>query len=266
MSQREKPLSFGGRLRSVRQWWWIGGVCCALLTGSLTAADVKDLQALYQKGDYQECLRLAKSELEDNNYSQAWRLILIQAQLAVGDYEGANAAITEAIDRFPRNIPLRWYAYRMAADRGEPALAEQQLKAIDEYAGPRIRYLQEPETLTFLGRAVLQMGAEPKLVLDNFLLRARQLDPKYADAWLAAGELALAKHDFELAARTFEDGLKEAPEHPDLLHGLARAYAPSDRAVMVASLSKALEQNTNHVPSRLLIADHLIDAEEYEKA
>jgi tetratricopeptide (TPR) repeat protein len=266
MSQRETPLSFGGRLRSVRQWWWIGGVCCALFTGSLTAADVKELQALYQKGDYQKCLRLAKSELADNNYSQAWRLILIQAQLAVGDYEGANAAITEAIDRFPRNIPLRWYAYRMAADRGEPALAEQQLKAIDEYAGPRIRYLQEPETLTFLGRAVLQMGAEPKLVLDNFLLRARQLDPKYADAWLAAGELALAKHDYDLAARTFEDGLKEAPNHPDLLHGLARAYAPSDRAVMVASLSKALEQNTNHVPSRLLIADHLIDAEEYAKA
>lgn len=266
MSQREHHgavrrgiTPVGSRLFLALALWLVG------ITG-LHAADLKEVQALFQKGEYRECLRLTQAGLEDNNYSQAWRLLMIQAQLAVGEYAAADAAVKEALDRFPRNIPVRWYAYELAAAKGDQETAARQLKEIDDYAGPRLRYLQEPEVLTYLGRAALRMNAEPKLVLDNFLLRARQLDPKYVDAWLAAGELALAKHDYDLAARTFQDGLKEAPDHPDLLQGLARAYAPSDRTVMVVSLDKALEKNPNHLPSRLLIADHLIDSEQYAGA
>ncbi len=266
MSHREFPRLTKSGLLTGRVWGLVAFGISIAFSFPAPAAELKELQALYQKGEYRECLRLAKSELEDNNYSQSWRLLLLQAQLATGDYEGANAALAEALDRFPRNIPLRWYAHLMAAGRGETNAASQHLRAIDNYAGPNFRFLQEPEALTYLGRAALKMGAEPKLVLDNFLLRARKLDPKYVEGWLAAGELALDKHDYELAARTFQDGLKEAPGNPDLLHGLARAYAPSDRAVMVESLTSALEKNPHHLPSRLLIADHLIDSEEYERA
>ncbi len=266
MSQHEhlRPLSRGPRaLIGVARWVFIASLA---LTSGMRAAEIKELQELYQKGEYRECYRLAQSELEDNNYNQSWRLLLIQSQLALGEYEAASKSIGEALDRFPRNIPVRWHAYLLAAGRGESEAAARHLKEIDDYAGPRLRYLQEPEALTYLGKAALKMGAEPKLVLDNFLLRARQLDPKHADAWLAAGELALDKHDYDLAARTFQDGLKEVPDHPDLLQGLARAFAPSDRAVMIASLGKALEKNSNHLSSRLLIADHLIDSEDYTRA
>jgi tetratricopeptide (TPR) repeat protein len=49
-------------------------------------------------------------------------------------------------------------------------------------------------------------------------------------------------------------------------YGLARAYASGDRAVMMEELHQALEHNPNHVPSHLLMADHLIDAEEDKAA
>ncbi len=72
---------------------------------------------------------------------------------------------------------------------------------------------------------------------------------------MAAGELALEKHDYALAARTFQEGLKTFPDDPDLHFGLARAYAPSEPALAQASLEAALKVNTNHVPSLLLLAD-----------
>lgn len=266
MSESHEPQSFTGRSRFPLGAATLALIAGLLFSGPLFATDIKELQELYDKGEYQVCLQKARAELEDNNYSQSWRLIMVQCQLAVGDYDGVTKLLTESLDRFPRNIPLRWYDYLLAYKRGETNAAARDLKEIDDYAGPRLRYLQEAETLTYLGRAALRMGAEPKLVLDNFLLRARQMDRKYMEAWLAAGELALSKHDYDLAAKTFQEGLKEIPDNPDLLQGLARAYAPSDRAVMIESLKKALEKNPNHVPSLLLLADHLIDSEDYEQA
>jgi tetratricopeptide (TPR) repeat protein len=76
----------------------------------------------------------------------------------------------------------------------------------------------------------------------------------------------LDKHDFALAAQTFQEGLKKHPADPDLHLGLARAYKPSDRTLMLASAETALKLNTNHVPSLLLLGDHWIDAEDYAAA
>jgi len=84
--------------------------------------------------------------------------------------------------------------------------------------------------------------------------------------YLAIGELALDKNDAELAAKTFSEGLKNFSEDADLHYGLARAYASGDRGAMMHELDQALEYNTNHVPSHLLLADHLIDAEEEKQA
>ena len=237
--------------------------------GAVQAADsvtLQDLQNHYLKGEYETCIDKAKEHLEQHQHSQYWRVILIKAHLAVGEVDEAMQVLEEAMDRFSRSVALRWIRYELAQLEGDFETAAAELKEIDDYAGPRLRYLQDPEHLVLLGRAALAMGAEPKLVLDNFFSRAQQSDPNYAEAWLAAGQLALDKHDFDLAARTFETGLAEVPDHPDLLHGRAQAYASSDRMVMLESLINALNVNTNHVPSHLLLADHLIDAEDYDAA
>src|SRR5204863_8156047 len=80
------------------------------------------------------------------------------------------------------------------------------------------------------------------------------------------GQLALDKHDYALAARKFEEGLKQLPDDPELQYGVARAYAPSDQAATLSSLETVLERNSNHVGSLLLLIDHTIDAEDYAEA
>lgn len=248
--------------------WWPAVVLLLLIVGAGPArsATLKDLQDHYDQGEYRKCLDAATAELEDNRYREGWRTLLVKAHLAVGNYDEAQAALDEALERFPRSIALRWLAHESLSARGDHEGAAQQLRDIDRLAAPSLEYLQSPEILMLLGRAMVKMGIEPKLILDNFYQRCREIDPKYAGGWLASGELALDKHDYALAAQIFENALKEIPEHPDLLHGVARAYAPSDRMVMVGALTEALEANPNHVPSHLLLADHLIDSEQYSEA
>src|SRR5207249_8789769 len=91
-------------------------------------------------------------------------------------------------------------------------------------------------------------------------------EPRLRDVYLASGNLALEKHDFALAAKKFEAGLKELPDDPELHYGLARAYAPSVPALMIGSIEAALERNSNHIGCLLLLADHSIDAEDYAEA
>jgi tetratricopeptide (TPR) repeat protein len=110
------------------------------------------------------------------------------------------------------------------------------------------------------------LGADPKSILEKLYGVAQKADPNYRESYLASGELALSKHDFALAAKSFNEALKKFPDDSDLLNGLARAYQPNARSRMLELLKTALEKNKNHVPSLLLLVDHALDAEEYDEA
>ena len=69
--------------------------------------------------------------------------------------------------------------------------------------------------------------------------------------------MALAKNDYELASKSFSQGLKKFADDPDFHFGLARSYAPSDRLQMLASLDATLTRNTNHVDSYLLLVEEM---------
>ncbi|HEX5399445.1 MAG TPA: tetratricopeptide repeat protein, partial [Verrucomicrobiae bacterium] len=125
---------------------------------------------------------------------------------------------------------------------------------------------QNGADLVAIGQALLLLGVEPRLVLENCFQRAEQMDPPAREAFLAAGQLALDKHDFKLAADTFRAGLKKFPDDPDMNSGLAHAYESSDRGQMLLAIHAALAANPRHIPTLLLLADHLIDAEQYDEA
>jgi tetratricopeptide (TPR) repeat protein len=95
---------------------------------------------------------------------------------------------------------------------------------------------------------------------------AQKLEAPPREAFLAAGQLALDKHDFALAADTFRAGLKRFPGDPDLNAGLARAFETGNREQMLKAIQSALAANPRHIPSLLLLADHLLDAEQYQDA
>ena len=105
-----------------------------------------------------------------------------------------------------------------------------------------------------------------QVVLDKIYAPAQKADHDLRDVYLARGDLALEKHDFDLAAKAFDEGVRKHPEDPDLLFGLAKAHSTGEREVMGDSLEAALKADPRHIPSLLLIADNRIDAEDYDGA
>ena len=149
---------------------------------------------------------------------------------------------------------------------GSPLAAARSAREIQRLFSSRGWVYRDPRELVVCGRVALLGGMDPKMVLDQLYDRVKKSNPKLREVYLATGDLALEKHDFALAARVFQEGLKQLPDDPDLHFGLARAYAPSDQKLMLASLTTALEKNSRHVGSLLLLADHNIDAEDYAAA
>ncbi len=241
----------------------------------LTAADLDDAQNLFQKGDYAACIKLAQQAVGDSatRRDNDWPLLLARAQMAVGQYPQAQTTIERALRDFPNSIQLKLEAYYVFRANGHPDRARDMLEQIatflDQLNGPRggrLRSLLDPPGIVAMGNALLLMNKEPKLVLDNFFNQIKTLAPDTRDAWLSAGELALQKHDYQLAATNFADALTRFPDDPDAEFGLARAYAPGDIEAMGKCLQAVLDQNPNHVPAMLLLVDHQVDAEQYDDA
>ena len=237
------------------------------------AADLDQARALFLKGDYTGCIQQAQQAVNDSSWDDGWPELLARAQLAVGRYPAAEKTVTDALERFPSSITLKLLAYDIFRANGRAGRADDMLKelsgvleSLSSQGRSQMRFRLNPANLVALGKALLLMNVDPKPVLENFFDKAKQLDPDCREAFLATGELALDKHDYDLAARTFNDALKKFPGDPDVQFGLARAYAPSDQMRMGKSLAAVLESNTNHVPAMLLLADHLVDTEQYDEA
>jgi tetratricopeptide (TPR) repeat protein len=233
---------------------------------SLLGAELEEAQKLFRKGDYAECLSATEKGLAENPRSEEWPLLRVQTLMTVGRYTEARDALDAALKRDRRSIRLRLLGYDVFRQNGEPEKAAGLLQEINELGGTRMWAYQDPPNLIALGRAALLLGADPRRVLENFFDQVKKTAPRLRDVYLASGELALSKGDLELAAKTFDEGLQQCADDPDLLYGLARAYLPSDRPEMGNALEAALEQNPHHVPSHLLLAEHLIDGEQYEPA
>lgn len=235
-------------------------------------ADLKEAQELFLSGNYSRSLGIAEEVLKDpqnvinRKEREEWQLLSSKSMMMMGRYPEALRAITNRVAQDRRSIRLRWQAREVLRSNGDTAaansLAEEIIRLVSGYPG----YYRDAPNLVVFGQAALLGGVDPKRVLDTLFDAAKKDDPTYRDVYLAIGELALEKHDFALAAKRFEEGLKQHPKDPDLHYGLAQAYAPSSQTLMIASLQAALEHNTNHVSSLLLLADHNIDAEDYAEA
>lgn len=246
----------------------LGAICLSIgLNGSALGADPKAGQEQLLAGNYAACLALARTALRAEPDHEQWQLLLSQALLATGQYPEASNAITQAMARDRDSIRLRWQARQVLLCNGQVGPANDLTEAILRLASYHPTDYRQAANLVVVGQAALAAhAADPKRVLDTIFDAARKLDPDSRDVYLASGDLALEKHDFALAAKRFQEGLKHLPNDPDLHYGLARAYAPSDEALTMSSLEAALGRNSNHVDSLLLLADHNLDAEDYPAA
>jgi tetratricopeptide (TPR) repeat protein len=186
--------------------------------------------------------------------------------MVMGKYEEAAKAIEDALRYHPLSLYLLKLGHEANLYCSRPAIAAEKLSEIYRYATRSEIAIWDPTDLVALGKALLLQGTEPKLVLGELYNRALRLDPDCREAYLAIGELALDKQDYELAADQYRKGIEQFADDPDMHFGLAQAFYNSDRKSMIESLNAALYLNSNHVPTLLLLAEHQIDCEDYDSA
>src|SRR5580658_1186048 len=236
---------------------------CLCIVDMAAAQTVEETHKQFLHGDYEAVIRVAQKKVDGGAYPDDWRIMLVRSLLATGRYHEAYTNAAPAADSY--NLTLRLLTRETMIYENDDAGAKRQLAQIKEMIQRRFGDFQN-EDAPALGQALLLLGVEPRLVLDNCFRRAEKANPPLREAFLATGQLALDKHDYALAADAFRAGSKKFPNDPDLESGLARAFESGDQAEMSRHLEAALKVNPRHVPSLLLLADHLIDAEEYDQA
>jgi len=226
----------------------------------------RDAAGALRAGNYEQAIALAAADIEDLSVDHAAWTIAIEGLLALGRYDDALARTHDALAEIPASVRLHLLGFEAARFAGQPDVAAAFREQIRALLLGRRRYIPDESHLVDLGAAALLLGAEPRLVLENFLKPGQLATPPVRTAFLLAGRLALEKGDDGLAARTFQAGLKAFPDDPDLLAGLAAAFLDGDRRNLLEFAGRALVVNPRHVAARRLIAEHLIDAEDLEAA
>ncbi|MGV3532653.1 MAG: tetratricopeptide repeat protein, partial [Chthoniobacteraceae bacterium] len=230
------------------------------------AANIEELRKLYLKGEYASAAEQAGLEASQVRRSEELRVLQAQALVEIGRYADARAAIEEGLDESALSIQLRLAGYHIFRQNGDPERARQLLLELDQLVGLRDWAYKSAADRITIGRAALIVGADPKKVMDLFFSPVKKAEPEYRESYLASGELALDKSDFALAAKMFAEAQKKFPDDPQVQFGLARAYESSDTAAMLEAVEKTLKANPNHTGAYLLMANHGIDAEQYDRA
>ena len=243
--------------------------CIILILGSIRtvfALEVDDAREQFRTGQYAECLQSTQKAINNGAYSAQWRILKIKSLMAIGLYGQAAEDMDVVLFNYPVSIPLLELGYTAYLEGGHANRAGEVLRRIVRVGTNRdIRYLSPPDFVG-LGKSLLRLNYDARLILDEFFTRAIQNDPNCLEAYLAAGELALAKQDYELAAEQYSKALERFGTEPDAHYGLAKAFYASDRLSMIQSLDAALHINARHAPSLILMAEHQIDCEDYKGA
>jgi tetratricopeptide (TPR) repeat protein len=230
------------------------------------AADLAIARKEFISGEYSRCVTLCQEAMASFEYEEEWRVLLVKSLVAVGKYDQAGVVMSNALDRYSWSIPLRVLAHDVLPFAGQTNRAAEVLQEAQALVLRSDMRSRDSANLVAIGKAALLLGEDPRKVLDLIFEPARKANPDYRDTYLVMGDLALDKHDFDLASKHFNAGLKKFPDDPDMHFGLARAFQPGDRKKMLQHVNDTLEQNTNHVGAMLLLVDHLVAGEEYEAA
>lgn len=242
--------------------------CAGLFLGNIAASaqTLEKTESQFIAGDYNTVINVARKKVDAGEYLDTWRILLVKSLLAVGRYPEARTNVMSALDDYPGSIRLRLLAREADLYQNDVPDANRQLSQIKFLIERRGRYDQTADNLVAMGQALILLGVEPRIVLQNCFQPACDADPPSRDGWLARGQLALDKHDFALAADTYRDALKKFPGDPNMEAGLAEAFATSDSEQTLKALNAAFETNPKNIRGLLLLADHSIDAEKYVDA
>jgi len=229
------------------------------------AQTLEDTEQEFLQGKYQDVIMTAKKQVAEGSSSD-WRILLVRSLLAVGRYGEAYTNAQNGLTDYPIRLRMFLLAREAARYENDPRGANRMLSAVQDFIEQRRGLNSGGENLVAMGEAMILLGVEPQIVLENCFRQAERMDPPPREAFLATGKLALNKHDYSLAADAFRAGLKKFPDDPDMNAGLAEAFESGNREEMMKAIEAALKVNPHHVSALLILADHLIDAEQYDEA
>ncbi len=230
------------------------------------AADITEAIAAYRSGKYDEAISLAAEAIEAGRESEEWHHVRIESQMTLGQYADARWSLAVGLERFPNSIRLRWTGVDVQRYNGDSPLAEETLGEIGELLDKSAWRYRDAANQIAAGWYFLHRGADAKGVLNEYFNKVKRAAPRLPHGFIAAGELALAKNDYGLAATALEEAAKLSPDDPDVHFGLAHAYAESDAKRSQAALDAALKLNPRHVPSLLRKVDEHVSEEQYDEA
>jgi predicted Zn-dependent protease len=251
---------------------WSRCSCFVLCLGWVFAFDaqaappIDDLRTKLRAGEYEAVIRGATQGIGQRQFGEDWYLVKADAELALGRYQDAWKTVQAGLQRYAWSIRLRAIGIPAARFAGDSERAIAFIAEIQDLAGRAAWRYSDAENLIALGRVALLAGADARAVLETFYDPVLQQYPTHREALLAAGELALAKHDADLAAELFSSGIKHYPDDAELQFGLARSLAASHSDQANLALQAALKANPRHVAALLFRVESLIDQERYEQA
>ena len=239
-------------------------LCCFIPARAL-AQTFDETQERFLKGEYGEVIQTAQKKV-DAGTTTDWRILLVKSLLTVGRYRDAHTNALAGLGGYNPDFRLLLLAREAAFFQNDATNASKRLDEMKSLLDRRSASYATGENLVAIGQALLLLGVEPRLVMENCFRRAERLDSPPREAFLATAQLAQEKHDFALAADTYRAGLKKFPNDPDFFGGLAQAFETGNRQEMLKNIKAALAINPRHIPSFLLLAKHKIDAEDYDEA
>ncbi|MEP3482751.1 MAG: tetratricopeptide repeat protein [Fuerstiella sp.] len=237
-----------------------------LASESLMAASIRETRALLASGNYSEALDLATAEVERRSYSEEWPLLKAQAQISLGRYSEAAASLEAGLTRYAWSIRLRMATYDLQTILGDRDQKKLILEEVNQLATSAPWRYTDADDLVVLGHAALELGADPKDVLEGFFERARRNYSSRSDGMIASARLALEKQDPALAASYLRPAIETFPEDAEVAFLLSEALKTGSAEESAELLQKTLQLNPNHFEARLRLVRQSIDREMYEPA
>lgn len=262
-SQRHRAVS----LRCVTGWKpAVLAILLCCLPDVTRAADFAEARAKYFSGDYEACIELTRAEVDKGIWNDFWSRQLMQTLMTVGRYEEARDVYKSVETKFATSLPLRVLAAQAYRFSGEPEKGKKLIDEIPELIKATPWRFSDRENMLAFGKLLLADGEDARIVLDSLFDKALKNDPKFVEALLAIGELAIEKSDYQEAVKSLTRAVELRPEDPQIHYLLAKAWASSDSEKATKFLQAAVDLNPKHIDSLLMQAEHYVDSEAYEEA
>ena len=155
------------------------------------AVDFAEARGKFFAGQYEECIELTRAEVDKGIWNDFWSRQLMQALMTVGRYEEARDVYKSVETKFSTSITLRVLAAQAYRFSGEAEKGNKLLDEIPALIQAAPWKFSDRDNMLALGKILLAEGEDARVVLDAFYDRSLKSDPKYVEALVAIGELAI---------------------------------------------------------------------------